>query len=202
MKNLDAPDSKVHYRNPQLEMQGIIFVLIRPPRRLRSSEVFARLGRGLFPGCAFVLTASLLAGCERQMAEAVFGTPQGPKRVTLECATTLIERSRGLMFRNDLEEDHGMLFVFPEETLPSFWMKHTFLSLDILFLSRDGLVVDVAERLLPCAADPCPLYQARAPSRYALELKGGFSAKHKIKIGDRVKLTLPLDSSCSGRQQK
>ena len=183
-------------------MQGIIFVLIRPPGRLLSSEVFRPLWRSLVTSCFVVLAASQLAGCDHQPAEAIFTTPEGSMRLALECASTPEDRSRGLMFRASLQEDQGMLFVFPRETWPSFWMKHTFLSLDILFLSEDGLILDMAERLPPCAVDPCPVYQPRMPSRYALEVVGGFAARNKIQTGDRVELKLSADPSCSIRQDK
>ena len=119
---------------------------------------------------------------------AVFSTPEGPKKIFLELARTQEERQRGLMFRSDLEDNQGMLFFFEKGTKPSFWMKNTSLSLDIIFLSQDGRVVDVFERLPPCALDPCPSYTSRFPAPYALEVKEGFVARYRIRKGDRVLL--------------
>jgi len=94
------------------------------------------------------------------------------------------------MFRTRLEETQGMLFFFPDGERPSFWMKHTFLALDLLFLSKDGQVLDLVEQMPPCAMDPCPTYVSRHPAAFALELKGGFVAAHGVRRGDRVRLEI------------
>jgi len=126
--------------------------------------------------------------CTGKEPSAVFSTPTGQKRILLELARTDEERARGLMFRSRMDEDRGMLFVFDEIGRPSFWMKNTYLSLDILFLSPEGTVVDLFEGLSPCPMDPCPLYAPRAPARYVLEVVGGFASRHAVRKGDRVLL--------------
>jgi len=127
-----------------------------------------------------------LCCCTGKEPSAVFSTPSGPKRVLLEIAKTDWERARGLMFRSRMDEDLGMLFIFGESARPSFWMKNTYLSLDILFLSPEGIVVDLFEGLSPCPMDPCPRYTPRAPARYVLEVAGGFASRHAVRKGDRV----------------
>ncbi len=92
------------------------------------------------------------------------------------------------MFRSRLADDAGMLFVFERPCRPSFWMKNTYVSLDILFLSADGTVVERFERVPPCPMDPCPLYTPRSPVKYALEVKAGFSSAAGVRVGDRVRL--------------
>ena len=136
----------------------------------------------------FLLFCLLLSGCFGPEPAALFSTPTGPKKVLLEVADTERERNRGLMFRTRLDKDRGMLFVFDEPGQPAFWMKNTYLELDILFLSVDGTIVDLFEELSPCPMDPCPSYAPRAPARYALEVAGGFVAHHAVRRGDRIRL--------------
>jgi uncharacterized membrane protein (UPF0127 family) len=130
----------------------------------------------------------LLPDCAGPEPVAVFSTPSGPKRVLLEVVATEEERSRGLMFRSRMDEDKGMLFVFEEPGRPAFWMKNTYLSLDILFLSTEGVIVDLFEGLSPCPMEPCPRYTPRSPARYVLEVAGGFVAQHAVRKGDRIGL--------------
>ena len=132
----------------------------------------------------------LLTGCGKGDSAAIFTTSEGLKRIQLELARTKKEKKRGLMFRSGMGEDQGMLFFFETGEHPSFWMKNTYVSLDILFLSGEGVVVDLFERLPPCALDPCPVYASSSPARFVLELKAGFSAKHGIRKGDRVSLII------------
>ncbi|MEW6441478.1 MAG: DUF192 domain-containing protein [bacterium] len=180
---------KVHYRNLGVEMQGN-FAVIRLGVRALSSCRCDALWRSLCAGTGVLVTVLFLAACQRPDAEAVFQTPRGPVKVFLERAETQLDRSRGLMFRDKLDEDRGMLFVFPTKARPSFWMKNTFLSLDLLFLSEEGTVLELIERLPPCPMDPCPVYQPQQECRYALEVSGGFAAKHRIGKGCRVVLRL------------
>ena len=100
------------------------------------------------------------------------------------------DRQRGLMFRGTLREDQGMLFVFGTESLHAFWMKNTYLSLDIFFLSAEGLIVDIYRGLPPCPMSPCPRYTARSPATYALEVNAGFAERYEIQKGDLVRLEL------------
>ncbi len=135
-----------------------------------------------------LLLACLVSlSCSSRKPVAIFSASDGPKRVLLELAVTQAERSRGLMFRSRLDEDRGMLFVFPDIGRPAFWMKNTYLDLDILFLSPEGVVVDLFERLPPCPMDPCPRYTPRSPAKYVLEVSGGFVDRHAVRKGDRIR---------------
>ena len=136
----------------------------------------------------FLLVCLLLPGCAGREPAAVFSTPGGPKRVLLEVMATERERNRGLMFRTHLDEDRGMLFIFEEPGQPAFWMKNTYLTLDILFLSTEGIIVNLFEGLSPCPMEPCPRYAPRSPARYVLEVPGGFVAHHAVRNGDRIRL--------------
>jgi len=104
-------------------------------------------------------------------------------RLRLELAQTPQEVADGLMYRPSLPADRGMLFVFPEERYPSFWMKNTLIPLDLVFLDSAGVVVDVVENAPPCAADPCPTYSPQAPARAVLEIKAVSAHRHGLESG-------------------
>jgi len=104
----------------------------------------------------------------------------------LELAITPEEISNGLMFRPSLPDDRGMLFLFPRRRLPSFWMKHTLIPLDILFLDGDGTVVHVVREAPPCATDPCPQYVPPEPVWAVLEMAAGGAARHGLEPGARL----------------
>lgn len=106
--------------------------------------------------------------------------------VDLELALTPEEISRGLMFRPVLPENRGMLFLFDQPRLPSFWMKNTLIPLDLVFLDGAGTVVDVIADVQPCAADPCPNYPPSSPVRAVLEIGAGVAALHSLEVGSMI----------------
>jgi uncharacterized membrane protein (UPF0127 family) len=108
-------------------------------------------------------------------------------RVSLELAVTDQEKQLGLMFRDSLAADHGMLFVFDADGPLEFWMKNTFIPLDLIWLSADGDVVDVRAAVQPCRADPCPTYASAKPARAVLEVNAGFAAAHGVRPGARLR---------------
>ncbi len=186
-----------NYRKVLLEKQasfwnGISMMLdFEGAALVRKIRLFSRNNSNLIGS---LLIGAFLAHCSGNGPAVVFSTPAGPKRLVLELARTEAERNRGLMFRSRLEEGRGMLFIFEEAGRPAFWMKNTYLSLDILFLSDDGEVVDLFERLPPCALEPCPRYAPGSPVRYVLEVNAGFVARHSVRKGDRVRFErLPGD---------
>ncbi|RLE25667.1 MAG: DUF192 domain-containing protein [Acidobacteria bacterium] len=120
----------------------------------------------------------------RALPEAI--APDG-RRLTLELALTRDEISQGLMFRNSLPDDRGMLFVFAEERTPSFWMKNTLIPLDMVFLSPGGTIVDVIHNALPCTKDPCPQYVAKAEALAVLEVAAGVTQSYGLEEGIQLK---------------
>lgn len=106
--------------------------------------------------------------------------------IRLELASTPEEHARGLMYRDALPVDSGMLFVFGQDGRLSFWMKDTFIPLDMIWLTAAGVVVDV-RTVQPCRIDPCPTYAALEAARAVLELNAGVAAAHGIKPGTTLK---------------
>jgi uncharacterized membrane protein (UPF0127 family) len=104
-------------------------------------------------------------------------------RIVLELALTDQEKATGLMFRDSLAADHGMLFVFDKDDILAFWMKNTLIPLDIVWLDAAGRVADVHPDAQPCHADPCPKYSNKLPARAVLLVNAGFAAAHGLKPG-------------------
>ena len=111
--------------------------------------------------------------------------------VKVEYARTSEERAQGLMFRQSMATDHGMLFVFEEAEYQSFYMKNCFFPQDMLFLDAKGTVVDLTENFEPCRDDPCRTYTSRQKALYVLELNAGQVKKHGLKIGSALTLPKP-----------
>jgi uncharacterized membrane protein (UPF0127 family) len=101
----------------------------------------------------------------------------------VEVVATPEDRARGLMFRKSLGESEGMLFLFPREQSLAFWMKNTFISLDMIFVSSDWRVVGVLKNVPPLTEDR---RMVDAPSQYVLEFVGGFAERNRIEPGNRV----------------
>lgn len=108
-----------------------------------------------------------------------------PIHVSVEIADTPEKRSFGLMYRRELPEFHGMLFLFPHEQPQAFWMKNTPLPLDILFINSALEIVGIAENTTPFSERPIP---SGSPAQFVLEVNGGFCQTHGVKAGDRVEL--------------
>jgi uncharacterized membrane protein (UPF0127 family) len=106
--------------------------------------------------------------------------------ITLELAITPEEIGQGLMFRPSLPSDRGMLFLFEVERVPSFWMKNTMIPLDLLFLDRQGAIVEIIHNAQPCAAEPCPHYIPSAAAAAVLEVAAGVAARHELAAGDVI----------------
>jgi len=104
--------------------------------------------------------------------------------VNAELAITPAQHERGLMFRETLASDAGMLFVFSKPQPRWFWMKNTKIPLDMIFLDENKTVVQVVTAV-PCTQDPCPNYGG-AIAKYVLEVNAGFAKEHDVSVGMRV----------------
>ena len=100
------------------------------------------------------------------------GVEIGGQRITAEVARTTFSRSRGLMFRENLAEGCGMIFVFSQEAKHPFWMKNVSFPLDLVFINHNLVVVDLL-RALPCEGDLCIHYRPSEPAAYVLEVNAG-----------------------------
>ena len=112
-------------------------------------------------------------------------------RVPAYDAATPPARRQGLMHRDSLRADAGMVFRFPGEHRGGFWMKNTKIPLSIAYFDSDGRIVAIMD-MDPCHADPCPSYDPGVPYRGALEVNQGFFDEHGIDEGDRVRLAQSL----------
>ncbi|HEY6137626.1 MAG TPA: DUF192 domain-containing protein [Thermoanaerobaculia bacterium] len=100
--------------------------------------------------------------------------------IQVELATDEPTRSQGLMYRDQLAEDRGMLFFFPQSGEYPFWMKNTLIPLDMIWIDDQRRIVHVKSNVPPCKADPCPSYPPNANASYVLELAAGVAAKHRL----------------------
>jgi uncharacterized membrane protein (UPF0127 family) len=108
----------------------------------------------------------------------------------VEVALSPEEQARGLMYRTELAPDAGMLFVFDESRVQTFWMKNTLIPLDMIFIGSDRRIAGIVEN-----AEPQTLAERRvaAPSQYVLEIGGGLSQRLGIRAGQAVELSgVPL----------
>jgi uncharacterized membrane protein (UPF0127 family) len=140
-------------------------------------------------------------GCALMMACSQ-GEPASPSglpimRVTLpdgtviraEVALNVLDQARGMMFREEVRPDAGMLFVFMEEAPRAFWMFRTKIPLDIIWMNNNREIVEISADTPPCEAterDGCPSFGGNYPSRYVLELGAGQAAAHRLSLGDRL----------------
>ena len=142
----------------------------------------------LLAGLAGILVA--IGGCEQQQQ----GTTQpastlptvpmkiGSRTFNLEIARTSDEQERGLMKRDSMPQDHGMIFVFPNEQVLQFWMKDTRFPLDILFLDGKGRIVSVSQM----KAYDLTNTSSESPAQYAIELNVGAAKDAGVKAGDML----------------
>ncbi|MCL2063431.1 MAG: DUF192 domain-containing protein [Candidatus Cloacimonetes bacterium] len=101
----------------------------------------------------------------------------------VELAEDIWQRSQGLMFRYRLESNQGMFFIFDFTDYQSFWMRNTYLSLDMIFIDENFLIVDIHENAFPLSEDAII---SSHPAMYVLEVLGGTSKKKGINVGDSV----------------
>ena len=134
-----------------------------------------------FLALALPLASTLRAQAERK--ELIVATDEGARTFAVEIADDDRERALGLMYRREMGDGEGMLFDFVIEQPASFWMKNTYLPLDMLFIKADGTIESIAERTTPLSEKSVP---SKGPVRFVLEINGGLSDKLGIEPGDKV----------------
>lgn len=158
----------------------------------RPSRLFRRAGAASIPWLALLVLAAGIAlapaAARPQAAEANPPLPHvflqaGIHRIKAEVADSQLERSRGLMLRESLQPNSGMLFVFDQANVHCFWMKNTLVPLTIAFLEADGTIVTLKDMQPHDETSNCP----DRPVRYALEMEQGWFKNKGLKTGDRIK---------------
>jgi uncharacterized membrane protein (UPF0127 family) len=115
--------------------------------------------------------------------EVTVESASGAHRFAVELAVTPQQRAQGLMFRERMPAEAGMLFLYPAPQMISMWMKNTLIPLDMLFIAEDGRIIHIAERAVPGSL---ATFSSGQPARAVLELNGGTAARLNIAPGDRV----------------
>ena len=100
------------------------------------------------------------------------------------------ELSKGLMFRESLDENSGMLFIFPEEDFYNFWMKNTLIPLDIIWINSNKEIVFIKHNAQPCLEEPCESFTPNEKALYVLEVNSGIAKKIGLEIGSKVNFKL------------
>jgi uncharacterized protein len=130
---------------------------------------------------AVILAVGAARAIEQQVVE--IATRTGVHVFSIELATTDEERARGLMYRQQLPEEHGMLFDFEREEPVAMWMHDTYIPLDMIFIRGDGRILRIAERTQPLSDRIIP---SGGPVRAVLEVAGGTAKRLGIAPGDRI----------------
>ncbi len=112
----------------------------------------------------------------------------GEEIFELEVVDDQESREKGLMGRESLGENEGMIFDFPKDTRPAIWMRNMVISLDLLFLDEQGTIVQIFQRVPPCEAMPCDIYQAERPLRFVIEVAAGTASRLGLEPGQQIDL--------------
>jgi len=132
--------------------------------------------------CIFIVYTAFVTGCSGR--KEVIPISVSGVHLEVEYAGTPEKHMKGLMNRKSLAEDEGMLFIFPEEKVLSFWMKNTHIPLSIAFIDGEGKIIQI-EAMEPHSLD---LHVSRKRARFALEMNRDWFRRHKIKEGDVVRI--------------
>lgn len=176
----------------QLSPRYMTFTLSRTcPRHCRApSPPWSAVPLHVFFVVLFVFSFTLVGCGGNDSSKITLLSPDGRELfVKIEIADDDTERQQGLMFREYLDADAGMLFVFEQPRALSFWMKNTLIPLDILYFDAAGDLVS-STTMIPCAeGDQCPGYPSRGAAQYALEVNEGYVKTNGI--GKGWSLVLP-----------
>ena len=136
----------------------------------------------LFAALAMLLTFPARTVFAKEEGKSLVTLSVKGKKIRVEVVRTEKEKARGLMFRESLGKDEGMLFVYEGEEILAFWMKNTRFPLSIAFIRQDGKIVDIQDM------EPFSLttHLSRYPAKYALEMNQGWFEKNGITVGDSM----------------
>ncbi|PSG98939.1 MAG: hypothetical protein BRC29_02305 [Nanohaloarchaea archaeon SW_7_43_1] len=150
--------------------------------------------RNLAAGLILIVGGALLSyGLFQQPSTATFVDDSGEELATIsyETAVSDTEKREGLMLREELDENHGMIFVYDKSEKRSFWMKNTLIPLDIVFLDSEKRIINIEKAYPePDAADSeLRRYQSDAPAQYVIEVNQNYTDRNNIESGDTVKFS-------------
>jgi uncharacterized membrane protein (UPF0127 family) len=137
----------------------------------------------LLPVLVILLLAEASIAQDAATSALVINSGSGTHRFQVELADTPEKRSLGLMHRRSMPANAGMLFDFKSDEPVAMWMRNTVIPLDMLFIARDGRIVNIADRTVPFSETGIP---SKGPVRAVLELNAGTASRLQIKPGDRV----------------
>ena len=152
----------------------------------------ASVSRGICLSVVFVCLSFLMGGCEEQSPAGlpVVKMKIGSENFSIEVARSKDEQEKGLMKRDSMPADHGMIFVFDKEEVHRFWMKDTRFPLDIIFLNSKGRVVSIHQMQAYDLAETSSDF----PAQYAVELNLEVATKSGVKVGDVLDIPPPAVS--------
>jgi uncharacterized membrane protein (UPF0127 family) len=162
------------------------------PRFLTRKEVHLVTRMGLL-----ILAMAIDPGCGRAVTGGSPVVPRGTvtlpggRSLSVEVADTPAKQARGYMFREEVPEGEGMVFLMDRLDIHPFWMKNCLVSLDIIWMDEDWRIVHIEESVPPCREDPCPSVAPMRKSRYILEVAGGQSRNLRLEEGDRLRYAPP-----------
>lgn len=107
--------------------------------------------------------------------------------IDVEVAANPTKRQQGLMYRSQMDEDNGMIFIFDKEDMQAFWMKNTLLPLDIIFIDSKGVINTIHKNTVPYSEKSLP---SKLKSQFVVEVNAGYSDRHGIKEGDLIEYKL------------
>ena len=110
--------------------------------------------------------------------------------IDAEVVKTRADIEKGLMFREHMDEDRGMLFIFGDVKKRYFWMKNTLIPLDMIFISEEQEIASIQKNAVPCKADPYTVYPSNESAKYVLEVNSGITSELGISVGDSVRFVL------------
>lgn len=109
------------------------------------------------------------------------------KSIDIEIADDSAQRAQGLMYRKSMDDDKGMLFIMERNEQQGFWMKNTYIPLDIIYVSADSTIVDIYKNAKPLTTTSMP---SRGPAKYVVEVNGGWTTKYGIAKGDKINFAI------------
>ncbi len=158
---------------------GLSFV----SRFFRTAALAVTLGGASLLGAAGVVASPAKAEASLAANRLEIRTAKATFTFTVEIADSDAKREEGLMFRTQMAPEHGMLFDFKREQPVYFWMKNTYLSLDMIFVRADGTILSIAENTTPLSEALVP---SGGPVRFVFEVVAGTTRRLGITAGDRV----------------